>query len=118
MSTSELRMGCLWYCYAAILQHWNSHRIRKSRHNTVSGRPGSLFYLPEHHGAVENLLLKVPQSEVDYVSEHMNINMNNGSEYQDYFAYARRSLGINFPSDWQEADQLYRKLIAVAENGI
>ncbi|XP_044180748.1 uncharacterized protein LOC122961932 [Acropora millepora] len=76
-STSELRMECLWYCYAAILQndlnivkeHWNSHRIRKSRHNTVSGRPDSLFYLPEHHGAVENLLLKVPQSEVDYVSK-------------------------------------------------
>ena len=62
-------------------------------------------------------LLKVPQSEVDYVSEHI-VNMNNGSEYQDYFEYARRSLGINLPSDWQEADQLYRKLIAVAENGI
>lgn len=124
-STSELRMECLLYCYATVLQndlnilkeHWNSHRIRKSRHNTVSGRPDSLFYLPEHHGAEENLLLKVPQSEVDYVSEHI-VNMNNGSEYQDYFEYARRSLGINLPSDWQEADQLYRKLIAVAENGI
>ena len=110
-STSELRMECLWYCYAAVLQndlnivkeHWNSHRIRKCRHNTVSGRPDYLFYLPEHHGAVESLLLKVPQS---------------GREYQDYFEYARRSLGINLPSDWQEADQLYRKLIAVAENGI
>ena len=98
-STSELRMECLWYCYATVLQndlnilkeHWNSHRIRKSRHNTVSGRPDSLFYLPEHHGAVEDLLLKVPQSEVDYVSEHI-VNMNNGSEYQDYFEYARRSL--------------------------
>ena len=124
-STSELRMECLWYCYATVLpndlnilkEHWNSHRIRKSRHNTVSGRPDSLFYLPEHHGAVENLLLKVPQSEVDYVSEHI-VNMNNGSEYQDYFEYVRRSLGSNLPSDWQEADQLYRKLIAVAENGI
>ena len=124
-STSELRMECLWYCYAPVLQndlnivkeHWNSHRIRKSRHNTVSGRPDSLFYLPEHHGAVENLLLKVPQSEVDYVSEHI-VNMNNGSGYQDYFEYARRSLRINLPSDWQEAGQLYRKLITVAENGI
>lgn len=70
-----------------------------------------------HHGAVENLLLRVPQSEVNYVSEHI-VNMNNCSEYQDYFEYARRSLEINLPNDWQEADQLYRKIIAVAENRI
>ena len=65
-STSELRMERLWYCYAIVLQndlnivkeHWNSHRIRKSRHNTDSGRPDSLFYLPEHHGAVESFSIR------------------------------------------------------------
>ena len=39
-STFELHVECLWYCYAAVLQndlnivkeHWNSHRIKKSRH--------------------------------------------------------------------------------------
>lgn len=58
-SSSEVSMECLWYCFSALLQedlnavldHWNAHKIRKSRHGTVSGRPDSLFFLPEHHGA-------------------------------------------------------------------
>ena len=124
-SASELCMECLWYCYALVLkndlnivkEHWNSHSIRKSRHNTVSGRPDSLFYLPEHHGAVGNLLLKVPKSEVDYVSQHI-VQMDSCNEYYDYFEYARRSLGINLPNNWQEADRLYRKLVVISANGI
>ena len=71
-SSSELSMGCIWYCFAHILQedldnvreHWNSHRIRKSKQNTVPGQPDSLFFLPEHHGAVGNLLHRVLQSEI------------------------------------------------------
>ena len=85
-------MGCLWYCFAQILQsdldivreHWNSHRIRKSRHNTVSGRPDSLFFLPEHHGAIANLLYAVPQSEIDYTAENI-LQVDGFDEYQDYF---------------------------------
>lgn len=123
-SSSELRMECLWYCFAPVLQedlnivkeHWNSHRIRKSRHGTVPGRPDSLFYLPEHHGAVGNLLSTVSQTEFDNVSEHV-VQMNYFNEYQDYFDYARRAVGINLPSDWQEADNLYRQLVVVSEHG-
>ena len=117
-------MECLWYCFAPVIQkdldivkeHWNSHRIRKSRHNTVPGRPDSLFYLPEFHGAVGNLLLNVPQSEIDYVSQHI-IQSRSVNEYQDYFGYARNALGISPPNDWQEAERLYRKLLTVAVNG-
>lgn len=124
-SSSTLHMECLWYCFAQILQndlnivkeHWNSHRIRKSRHNTVSGRPDCLFFLPEHYGAMGNLLLKVPQPELDYVSEHI-VKTDNYNEFQEYFEYARRFLEIDFPNDWREADTLYRKLVSVAENGI
>ena len=123
-SSSELSMECLWYCFAPVIQkdldivkeHWNSHRIRKSRHNTVPGRPDSLFYLPELHGAVGNLLLNVPQSEIDYVSQHI-IQRGSVNEYQDYFDYARNALGISLPNDWQEAERLYRKLLTVAANG-
>ena len=117
-------MECLWYFFAPVLQedldivkeHWNSHIIRKSRHGTVSGRPVSLFYLPEHHGAVGNLLSAVSQTEIDNVSENV-VQMNYFNEYQDYFDYARRAVGINLPSDLQEADNLYRKLVVVSEHG-
>ena len=92
-------------------EHGNSHRIRKSRHNTVSGRPDSLFYLPEFHGAVGNL--NVLQSEIEYVSRHI-IQRRSVNEYQDY---ARNTLGISLPNDWQEAKRLYRRLLTVAVNG-
>ena len=123
-SSSELSMECIWYCFSQIIQedldivkeHWNTHRIRKCRYDTVSGRPDSLFHLPEHHGAVGNILCNVPQFEIDYVSEHI-VETNYCNEYQDYFDYARTALGMNLPNKWQEADRLYRSLVTVAENG-
>ena len=50
--TSEMNKECLWYCFSGMLQadcnavkeHWNTHYIRRSRHNTVKGRPDSLFF--------------------------------------------------------------------------
>ena len=67
--TSELSKECLWYCFSSVVQkdldgvreHWNTHRIRQSRHDPVAGRPDSLYYLPEHHGAMSDLLMEVPQ---------------------------------------------------------
>ena len=114
----------IWYCFAQILQadfdivkqHWNSHRIRKSIFNTVSGRPDSPFLLPEHHGTIGNLLLRVSQPEIDYTAEHI-VQSNDFDEYEDYFNYARNALGLDMPHDWQEADSLYRRLLTVAQNG-
>ena len=56
LSTSNvLQMDCLWFSFSPLIQkeldevcrHWNSHYIRKSRHDTVAVRPDKLFYLPE-----------------------------------------------------------------------
>lgn len=48
---SELESECLWFCFVQLLQedveqlkeHWNTHYIGKWRHDTVSGRPDSLY---------------------------------------------------------------------------
>ena len=106
---SEISMECLWYCFAELIQkdmdfvkeHWNSHRIRKSRHETTAGCPDSLFFLPEHHG-VTNLLNAVPQEEIDFVSEHV-VYTNSTNEYQEYFDYVMTTLGLNKPTTWEEA---------------
>ena len=57
-STSEISLECLWYCFTKVLQkeldsvkeQWNTHRIRKSRNDSVPGRPDSLFFLPDKGG--------------------------------------------------------------------
>ena len=56
---NDLEMECLWFCFSSLIQHdldtvkdhWNTHFIRGSRHETVSGRPDQLFFLPELHSA-------------------------------------------------------------------
>lgn len=57
-TASELSMSYLQFCFKDILQtdldsvrdHWNTHYIRKSLHDTVPGRPDKLFYPPENSG--------------------------------------------------------------------
>lgn len=71
--------------------------------------------MPEFHGAVGNLL-DVPQSEIDYVSQHI-IQRRIVNENQDYFDYVRNALGVSLPNDWQEAERLYHKLSTIAVNG-
>jgi hypothetical protein len=118
---AKISMECLWYCFAELIQkdldfvkeHWNCHRIRKSWHDTRSGRPDSLFFLPEH-GAI-NLLSMVPQEGIDYVSQHV-VYRNSRNECQEYLDYVMATLRLNRPTKW-EADNLYCQLMAIAENG-
>lgn len=120
-TSSEVRMECLWYCFSPLIQEdlnfvmnqWNTHRIRKSRHDTVSGRPDALFFLPQHYGGVDGLKLQVPQAEIDHVAEHIVV-ADSGNDYQEYFEYVKVSLGIENPTNCQEALDLYHSLILTA----
>ena len=52
---NELHKACLWFFFLAVLNNdlqkikpiWNSHHIRPSRHDCVSGSPDVLYYLVE-----------------------------------------------------------------------
>ena len=122
-SSCELRMECLWYCFSVVIQseldavreHWNTHYIRKSRHDTVNGRPDSLFFLPEHHGTVD-MLVQVSQEKTEYVSTHV-IDEVPTHELQEYFEYVRLSIGYSRPETWQAAIILYENLIDISEHG-
>lgn len=91
--TSELEMECLWFCFSQLLQkvlddireHWNTHRIRRSRHDTVNGRPDSLYYLPELHGVTDQFLMPISEPESDFVRAHI-IESNSDNYFQDYFS--------------------------------
>ena len=120
-TSCDLHMECLWYCFADIIQKhldfvkhlWNTHRIRKSRHDTIPGRPNSLYFLPEHHGGINNLILNIPNEEVEYVEQHI-LEQQEFNEYQDYFHYARTTLSLAQPTNWEEALALFRRLTFVA----
>ena len=68
----EIQMACLLFCFAHLRQDdldkvkelWNTHLIRGSRHNTISGRPNELFFLPELHGGEDGLLHPILDDEV------------------------------------------------------
>ena len=67
----EIQMACLWFCFAQLLQddldeikqHWYTNLIRGSSHDTISGRPDELFFLPELHGGVDGLLHPILDDE-------------------------------------------------------
>ena len=109
-------MDCHWYCFADIIQkhlefvkhHWNTHKI--------PSRPNSLYFLPEQHGGMNNLILNIPNEEVKYVEQHI-LEQQEYNEYQDYFQYARRILSFAQPTDWEEALTLHRRLTFVTTHG-
>ena len=116
---SELEMECLWFCFSQLLQtaldgireHWNTHYIRRSRHDTVNGRPDSLYYLPELHGAAnEQFLLPVGEREREYVRSHI-IESHYQNIYQDYFVYVSSTCDLRQPTNWNEALDLYNTLL-------
>jgi hypothetical protein len=49
---SEFHLECLWFCFESLLQndldkvnnHWNTHRIRRSKYGTVPSVPDILFF--------------------------------------------------------------------------
>jgi len=79
-----LQMECLWFCFSGIIQqdlntvmnHWNTHSIRRSRHDTISGRPDELFYLPELHSGQDGLH-SVSEQECQFVSEEIPVGIEN-----------------------------------------
>ena len=120
----ELQSECLWFCFASLLQididqvkeHWNTHYIRRSRHDTVSGRPDSLYYLAESNGGVSNLLLPVPENEMAYARLHI-VGTTVENNYQDYFNYVMSTCQLNLPENWREGLSLYETLLDHAHNG-
>ena len=98
-----------------VREHWNTRYIRKSRHDTVHGRPDSLFFVPEYHGGEPDLLLRVSRMEIDNVSQQC-INVTENNDYQEYFEYVQNALGVSRPGTWQAALELFQRLIHIAEN--
>eukprot|EP00794_Sanderia_malayensis_P016404 gene16404-18041_t len=117
---NDVEMECLWFCFSQVIQenlnrvksHWNSHYIRKSRHETIAGRPNELYFLPELHDA-QSFIQEVADQDIQTVFENFHVPPKE-SDYQDYFRYAVEEAGLTLPKNWQDAFDLYHTLLRLA----
>ena len=113
---------CLWFCFSSIIQHdlefvklhWNTHRIRPSRFETVPGKPEELFFLSEEFGG-ENQMQPLDEAKVEELQEHLHSDDNvESNDYQEYFEYIIESQGLMRPTNWRDALSLFRYLVRIA----
>ena len=122
--TSEIHREALWFSFADVLQndldkvkdYWNSHRIRKSKHATVSGVPDMMYFLPEEFGKIDCLF---PVS--DKLKEMKDKLQELGAEdetdpiWEEYFQYVIEKNGLSHPMSVLEAGNLFQKLVQFAK---
>ena len=100
----------------SVKGNWNTHFIRRSRHETVSGRPDELFYLPELRSSQDYKKL-VTEEQCQYVLENYLDADESDNDYNEYFQYVVDTAGLTSPDNWREALDLYNRLIEIAVGG-
>ena len=122
-TASEVQMECLWFCFSGVLQvtlneiqeHWNTHYIRGSRHDTIKGRPESLYHISELHGAAGDYILPVPGNEMRYARNDI-VEVIEEDIHQEYFRYVMSECNLQQPVNWREALELYLVLLGYADS--
>lgn len=117
---NEVEKECLWFCFNGVLSDdlqkvktsWNSHHIRPSRHDSVSGCPDVLFYFPQRSGGVDNLQ---EVSDVQIAEMELQVDAREvENEYQEYFHYLMENEEILYPTIPEEAFNVFQQLINIA----
>jgi hypothetical protein len=114
---NDLEMECLWFCFCKLIQQdlddirhrWNTHYIRRSRHDTIPGRPNELFYLPESRQA-HNFLQPVDEHQLQHLNEEYAETEVEINEYEEYFNYLMTECSLTTPNNWRECLHLYNEL--------
>lgn len=124
--SSELDMSCLWYCFSKVIQndldelkkHWNTHRIRKSRFDTIPGRPDVLYFLPERSDGQKDLKLFVPVEVIERVSGQTVTEEDDDYKlHREYFDNVKEEIEFADPQSWEESLHLFRELKDIGLRG-
>ena len=121
-TADNLQKECLWFSFSDLIQadlnsvqrHWNSHYIRKSRFDTISGRPDELYFLPESSGATDHIQ-SVDEEDFQDMSAYCHHYSDEDNIFQEYFQMVKEQLGISSPTDWRAALDMYRLLCEIAQ---
>ena len=121
-------MQCLWICFSSLIQkdldevkeHWNTHRIRPSRFDTILGIPDSRLgipdYLPERHGGVDELTLPISEELINYAPKNFLNYESEQNIHNEYFNFKLNNIELAEPKNWEEAENVYFTLMAIANN--
>ena len=124
--TSDLHKEAIWFCFADLLQtdldkvkeYWNSHRIRKSKHATVSGVPDMMYFLPEDFGHSDCLVPISPHKLTEMENRFEGFDGEDDESnpvFHEYFQYVMDNNGLSHPTSIREAGVLFEKLIKFAK---
>lgn len=113
---NDLHMECLWFCFSHLIQddldkvreHWNSHYIRKSRFDTVSGIPDILYLLPEYVGK-HDCLVSLNSAQIEEMKANCQVEEQDNI-YLEYFESVMEEMGMQSPVDEEEAFDLFNRL--------
>lgn len=120
---NELQEECLWFCFSGILQqdldhvrhHWNTHYIRRSHCDTISGRPDELYYIPEYYG-VHDCIEPVSRQKYEHAAnEYLTLQNEDSNVFHEYFQYVMDINALSSPTNWREAINLYHNLLRFAQ---
>ena len=76
--------------------HWNTHYIRRSRHDTVAGKPEELYFLPEKSNVTDQLH-EVSQDKIDEAKLKCT-SSEATNDYQEYFNHVLSLLVMEKPN--------------------
>ena len=120
-------MECVWLVFIKFLQdqlyevcfEWNTHYIRRSRHDSVPGLPDVLFFLPDISGHINKIKIDVSESVLDELSherdiaqEAHEIQEEKDAELEEYLMYVVRSEKLPYPPrNWAEGKCVFERII-------
>lgn len=119
----------IWFCFADLLQtdldkvkeYWNSHRIRNSKHATVSGVPNMMYFLPEDFGHSDCLVPISPHKLTEMENRFEGFDGEDDESnpvFHEYFQYVMDNNGLSHPTSIHEAGVLFEKLIKFAKGDL
>ena len=125
---NSLHMELAWYTFSRLLQYepdqvklqWNTHYIRRTRHDTIPGRPDDLFFLPELSGSQNQETNISSDSEIDSayseeenLMEDATIVMNDvDEELAEYFEYVVHEENLLYPpTNWKAGREVFIQIL-------
>ena len=93
-----------------VTEHWNSHYIRKSRYDTISGIPNILYMLPEYNGK-QDCLVPLENQDIEEMKAHCELEDQTNTIYTEYFESVMDELALQCPVNETEALNLFQHFV-------